>query len=58
MPQEALTASPVAEQLRRGFRWLRFIPGLETAYRQDQFRQSLPYLRVSLTFATGAYRRA
>ena len=51
MPQETLTASPVAEQLRRGFRWLRFIPGLETAYRQDQFRQSLPYLRVSLGIA-------
>jgi diguanylate cyclase (GGDEF)-like protein len=48
MPQEALTASPVAEQLRRGFRWLRFMPGLETAYRQDQYRQSLPHLRVSL----------
>lgn len=48
MPQEALTASPVAEQLRRGFRWLRFVPGLETAYRQDQFRLGLPYLRASL----------
>ena len=51
MPQEALIASPVAEQLRRGFRWLRFVPGLETAYRQDQFRQSLPYLRANLGIA-------
>lgn len=51
MPREALTASPVAEQLRRGFRWLRFIPGLESAYHQEQYRQSLPYLRVSLGIA-------
>ena len=51
MPQETLAASPVAEQLRRGFRWLRFGPGLESTYRQEQYRQSLPYLRVSLGIA-------
>jgi diguanylate cyclase (GGDEF)-like protein len=48
MPQETLTPSPVEEQLRRGFGWLRFMPGLESSYRQDQFRQGLPYLRASL----------
>ena len=51
MPQETLAASPVAEQLRHGFRWLRFGPGLESTYRQEQYRQSLPYLRVSLGIA-------
>ena len=48
MPQEALTASPVAEQLRRGFRWLRFRPGLESAYRAEQFQSNLTFLRVNL----------
>ena len=48
MPQEALTASPVAEQLRRGFRSLRFIAGLERAYRTEQFRDDVKFLRVSL----------
>ena len=48
MQQETLTESPVAEQLRRGFRWLRFRPGLETAYRAEQFRSDLIFLRVSL----------
>jgi diguanylate cyclase (GGDEF)-like protein len=48
MPQEALIASPVAEQLQRGFRWLRFVPGLETAYRAEQFRGDLNFLRANL----------
>jgi len=48
MPQETLRASPAAEQLWRGYPWLRFRPGLEAAYRRDQFRLSLPYLRASL----------
>jgi len=48
MPQQALTASPVAEQLQRGFRWLRFRPGLESTYRVEQFRGDLKFLRVSL----------
>jgi diguanylate cyclase (GGDEF)-like protein len=48
MPQQALIASPVAEQLRRGFRWLRFVPGLETAYRAEQFRGDLKFLRINL----------
>ena len=48
MHQEALTESPVAEQLRRGYRRLRFRPGLEAAYRADQFRGDLKFLRVNL----------
>lgn len=48
MPQEAVSASPVAEQLRRGFRWLRFRSGLEAAYRAQQFQSDLKFLRVSL----------
>ncbi len=48
MPQQALIASPVAEQLRRGFRWLRFVPGLETAYRAEQFHSDLKFLRINL----------
>ena len=48
MTQETLAASPVAEQLRRGFRWLRFRPGLESAYRAEQFRNDLTFLRLSL----------
>jgi diguanylate cyclase (GGDEF)-like protein len=48
MSQETLSASPAAEQLRRGYRWLRFRPGLESAYREDQYRDGLPYLRASL----------
>jgi diguanylate cyclase (GGDEF)-like protein len=48
MPQETLSASPVAEQLRSGFRWLRFMSGLEAVYRAEQFRYDLRFLRLSL----------
>jgi diguanylate cyclase (GGDEF)-like protein len=48
MSPEAPAASPAAEQLRHGYPWLRFRPELESAYRQDQFRKGLPYLRASL----------
>jgi diguanylate cyclase (GGDEF)-like protein len=48
MPQEMLAESPVAEQLRCGFRWLRFRSGLEAAYHAEQFRSDLKFLRVSL----------
>jgi diguanylate cyclase (GGDEF)-like protein len=41
-------ASP-REQLQRGFRWMQFEPALESAYRDDQFHDSVSYLRVSLT---------
>ena len=41
------TAS-LTEQLRRGFHGLRFEGELETAYRRDQFRERLRYLRINL----------
>lgn len=48
MAQETLATSPVAEQLRLGFRWLRFRPGLEATYRAEQFQSDLNFLRASL----------
>lgn len=50
-PQDAPPASPVAGQLRAGFRWLRFSGDLEPAYRLDQYQAWLLYLRVNLATA-------
>lgn len=44
----AAPASTPSEQLQLGFRWLRFGPDLEAAYRTGQFRDGLKYLRASL----------
>jgi len=41
-------ASSLSRQLQQGFRWLRFEPELESAWRADQFRASLRYLRANL----------
>ena len=41
-------ASALTRQLDQGFRWLRFQPDLESAYRADQFRASLRYQRFNL----------
>ena len=41
-------ASSLSRQLQQGFRWLRFEPELESAWRADQFRASLRSLRTSL----------
>lgn len=49
--QEAVQESPAALQLRSGFRSLRFGPDLEPAFRHEQYRQSLNYLRVNLGIA-------
>ena len=49
--REAVQESSAALQLRRRFRSLRFGPDLEPAYRHDQYRQSLTYLRVNLGIA-------
>lgn len=38
----------LTEQLQRGFHGLRFEGELETAYRRDQFRERLRYLRINL----------
>ncbi|MGH8251991.1 MAG: diguanylate cyclase [Steroidobacteraceae bacterium] len=40
--------SSLAAQLERGFRWMRFEPALESAWRVDQFRDGRRYLRVNL----------
>jgi diguanylate cyclase (GGDEF)-like protein len=40
--------SSLTEQLRRGFHGLRFEGELEPAYRRDQFRERLRYLRINL----------
>ncbi|MFZ2507903.1 MAG: diguanylate cyclase [Steroidobacteraceae bacterium] len=48
MSLEARAASPAAEQLRSRFPWLRFAPELESAYRAEQFRGGLMFLRISL----------
>jgi len=45
-------ASTPSEQLEQGFRWLRFGPDLEAAWRTEQFRDGLRYLRVSLALLT------
>jgi diguanylate cyclase (GGDEF)-like protein len=46
--ERAERVSSVAEQLARGFRWMRFEPALESAWRVDQFREGRRYLRVNL----------
>ncbi|HEX9707874.1 MAG TPA: diguanylate cyclase [Steroidobacteraceae bacterium] len=46
--EEAGRASPHEQQLRRGFRWMRFESSLETAWRADQFRDGLKFLRINL----------
>jgi diguanylate cyclase (GGDEF)-like protein len=40
--------SSLTEQLQRGFHGLRFEGELEAAYRRDQFRERLRYLRINL----------
>lgn len=41
-------ATSLAQQLQRGFPWMRFEQALESAYRSDQFREGLKYLRINL----------
>ncbi|MBM5810776.1 MAG: GGDEF domain-containing protein [Gammaproteobacteria bacterium] len=51
VPDGTLPESPVAAQLRRGFRWLRFSPELENAYWTDWYAEWRAYLRVNLCIA-------
>jgi diguanylate cyclase (GGDEF)-like protein len=44
----AHSSSSLTEQLQRGFHGLRFEGELEPAYRRDQFRERLRYLRMNL----------
>ena len=46
-------ASIVQDQLARGFSRMRFEPALEFAYRDDQFNDSLKYLRINLAILIG-----
>ena len=41
-------AESLQRHLEQGFRSLRFEPALETAYREEQFHDSLTYLRINL----------
>ncbi len=45
--------SPVAEQLQRGFPWLRFEPALEKAYLREHYELGLLQLRLNLVLALG-----
>lgn len=49
---DAAPESPFARQLRQGFRWLRFEPDLEAAYRFEHFRDGLRFLRAMLVALT------
>lgn len=46
--ETGLSASALSEQLRRGFRGLRFEATVEAAFREEQFRDGLKYLRINL----------
>lgn len=46
--EDASAASPLTPELRRAFRWLRFEPALESAYRAEQFRGHVGVLRINL----------
>ncbi len=49
---EPVHASPVAEQLRRGFPWLRFERGLEVQFWRDQYEQGITQLRLNIVLAS------
>jgi diguanylate cyclase (GGDEF)-like protein len=51
IPIADLPDSPQARQLREGFPWLRFNPGLEAEYRRAHFDENLLHTRVSLCLA-------
>ena len=50
---EPVHPSPVADQLQRGFPWLRFHPDLEKAFRREQHEQGLVQLRLNIVLAIG-----
>src|SRR5260370_22847800 len=51
LPTADLPDSPQARQLRAGFPWLTFNPGLETEFRRAHFDENLPHTRVNLCLA-------
>jgi diguanylate cyclase (GGDEF)-like protein len=50
---DSTRSSPAAEQLERGFRWLRFEPQLEEHYQRERHEQGLTHLRFNLVLALG-----
>ena len=46
-------ATSLAQQLQRGFPWMRFEPELETAWRVDQFQDGVRFLRISIAILAG-----
>ena len=50
---DASHPSPVAEQLQRGFPWLRFEPTLEKTYRREHYELGLVQLRLNIVLALG-----
>jgi diguanylate cyclase (GGDEF)-like protein len=48
---DPLRESPVAEQLRRGFPWLRFDADLESRFREEHYADGLHQLRLNLAMA-------
>jgi diguanylate cyclase (GGDEF)-like protein len=47
-PEADLPDLPYARQLKAGFPWLRFVPELESTYRQTVLEEHLPHIRVNL----------
>ncbi len=50
-PPAPVQGSPAAEQLARGYSWLRFEPALESAFWRGHFEQGVLQLRVNLLLA-------
>jgi diguanylate cyclase (GGDEF)-like protein len=50
---DPVRASPAAEQLERGFPWLRFERHLESHYQRERYEQGLVHLRLNLLLALG-----
>jgi diguanylate cyclase (GGDEF)-like protein len=50
---DASHPSPVADQLQRGFPWLRFEPALEKTYCREHYELGLVQLRLNLLLALG-----
>ncbi len=50
---DPVRSSPAAEQLQRGFPWLRFEGQLETQFRREQYEHGLVHLRLNIVLALG-----
>jgi diguanylate cyclase (GGDEF)-like protein len=50
---DPVRSSPAAEQLQRGFPWLRFEGQLESQFRREQYEHGLVQLRLNIVLALG-----